>query len=248
MSFFSLSGKRAFVTGAGGGIGHAVAERFAQAGAEVFIADINDPSEAAVKIGANPVKLDVGNEDAYADALETAGPLDIIVNNAGILGNEVSIAEQTIENFELLMKVNLQSVHHSLKHGPKVLRDGGSIINTSSYNSMIAIRETPHYAVTKAGMNALTRNGAVELGHRGIRVNSVCPAYVQTAMAGGDEVFRIAQRVCPLQRAATTEDLIGLYHFLAADESRYLTGQSIVIDGGWSAGLTPAAWDHLTAE
>jgi NAD(P)-dependent dehydrogenase (short-subunit alcohol dehydrogenase family) len=248
MSFFSLSGKRAFVTGAGGGIGLAVAARFAQAGAEVVIADINNPADAAAQIGAQAVTLDVGDEAAFAAAMRAAGPLDIVVNNAGILGNEVPIAEQTIENFNRMLRVNLQSVHHALKHGPTVLRDGGSIINTSSYNAMIAIRETPHYAVTKAGMNALTRNGAVELGHRGIRVNSVCPAYVQSAMAGGDEVFRIAQRVCPLRRAATTDDLVGLYHFLAADESRYLTGQSIVIDGGWSAGLTPAAWDQLTAE
>jgi NAD(P)-dependent dehydrogenase (short-subunit alcohol dehydrogenase family) len=248
MSFFSLSGKRAFVTGAGGGIGLAVAERFAQAGAEVVIADIRDPSDAAQRIKAGAVTLDVGNENAFASALEAAGPLDIIVNNAGILGAEVPIAEQSVENLDLMLKINLQSVHHALKHGQKVLRDSGSIINTSSYNAFIGIRETPHYAVTKAGMNALTRNGAVELGHRGIRVNAVCPAYVQSGMSGGDEVFRIAKRVCPLQRAATTDDLVGLYHFLAADESRYLTGQAIVIDGGWSAGLTPAAWEQLSAE
>ena len=248
MSFFSLSDKRAFVTGAGAGIGLAVATRFAQAGAKVVLADISDASEAAKAIGATAVRLDVSDEAAMKSAFEAAGPLDIIVNNAGILGNEVPISEQTIENFDKMLKVNLQSVHHSLQHGAAVMQDGGSIINTSSYNSMIAIRETPHYAVTKAGMNALTRNGAVELGSRGIRVNSVCPAYVQSGMAGGDEVFRVAKRVCPLERAATTEDLVGLYHFLASDEGRYVTGQSIVIDGGWSAGLTPAAWDALSAE
>jgi NAD(P)-dependent dehydrogenase (short-subunit alcohol dehydrogenase family) len=248
MSFFSLDGKRAFVTGAGGGIGLAVAERFIAAGAEVVIADINDPSEAAKEIGATPVTLNVADEDGFEAALAVSGPLDIIVNNAGILGNEVPIADQTMENFDRVISVNLKSAHHCLKHGPKVLRDGASIINTSSYNAFIAIRETPHYAVSKAGMNALTRSGAVELGHRRIRVNSICPAYVRTAMAGGAEVFRKAKRVCPIQGAATTEDLLGLYHFLASDESRYITGQSIVIDGGWSAGISPAAWDHLTAE
>ncbi|MEP2028212.1 MAG: SDR family oxidoreductase [Paracoccaceae bacterium] len=248
MTFFSLSGKRAFVTGAGGGIGLAVATRYVQAGAEVVLADITDASEAAEATGATAVMLDVGDEAAMKAAFEVAGPLDIIVNNAGILGIEVPIADQTIANLDKMLRVNLQSVHHALQHGAAVMRDGGSIINTSSYNSMIAIRETPHYAVTKAGMNALTRNGAVELGHRGIRVNSVCPAYVASGMSGGDEVFRVAKRVCPLERAATTDDLVGLYHFLASDEGRYMTGQSIVIDGGWSAGLTPAAWDALSAE
>jgi 3alpha(or 20beta)-hydroxysteroid dehydrogenase len=246
-----LAGKLAFVTGGASGIGRAVAARFVAAGATVVIADIRDPSDSADAIGAYPVTLDVGDEAAVATVLagieRDHGKLDILVNNAGILGREVPVAEQTMENFDLLLGVNLKSVHHGLRHAPRHMNDGGSIISTSSYNAFIALSDTPHYAVTKAGVNALTRNGAIDLGPRGIRVNAVCPGYVETALAGGDVVYRAAARACALGRAGKVEDLVGLYHFLAADESRYLTCQSIVIDGGWSAGVTPAAWEALSA-
>jgi NAD(P)-dependent dehydrogenase (short-subunit alcohol dehydrogenase family) len=237
---FSLTGKRAFITGGAGGIGAAVARRFRAAGAEVAIADFQDAGALADSIGARAFFVDVGDEGSLRDALQAAwdaiGPLDIVVNNAGI--GDVGTLQEDLdaETLERITRINLWGVQYGLKHAPRLMNDGGSIINTSSLAAQISMAGSAAYSASKAALTSLTQMAAIELGNRGIRVNAVLPGYVETALGSGDEGKTLMETFTALGRMARTEDLVGVYHFLAAPESAFITGQNIVVDGGWSAG------------
>ncbi len=239
---FSLEDRAAFITGAAGGIGFAVSQRFSEAGARVTIADIVDGSEAAEDIGAHFVRVDVSDEDSVSTALERAvsliGPLDIVVNNAGVGDVGPTFEETDRELLERTTKINQFGVFYGLKHAPRHMNDGGSIINTSSLAAHINLPGNGVYSATKRAVLSMTEMAALELGSRAIRVNAVSPGYVDTAMGSGDEGRKLCEAFTALGRYATTDDLIGIYHFLAADESRYITGQTIKVDGGWSCGPT----------
>ena len=240
---FSLHGKTAFITGASGGIGLAVAKRYVAAGARVVLADINDGTAVARDLGSQFVRIDISKEDSMAQALGEAhaslGGLDIVVNNAGIgdVGPSLTATPQAL--IERLTGINHWGVIYGLKHAPPLMNDGGSIINTSSLAGVVNITGAGVYSAGKRAVISLTETAALELGARGIRVNAVCPGYVQTALGSGDEGRKMCEAFCALGRAASVDDLVGLYHFLASDDSAYLTGQAIRIDGGWSAGVTP---------
>jgi len=244
---FDLSGKKAFITGGSAGIGLAVATRMRAAGADVVLADITDGEEAATNIGAHFLTLDVSDEDAVARALEDAtnlvGKLDITINNAGITGrdNFVAITEGRAEHFAQVIDVNQKSVFYGLKHAPRWMNDGGAIINTSSMASSYALTGNSQYSATKAAVESLTKVAALELGGRGIRVNAVAPAFMRTAMGASNLGIAIADDRTAFSRLGEMKDLIGVYHFLAADESRYITGQTIAVDGGMSLGITEQA-------
>ena len=249
---FSLDGKNAFITGGASGIGFGVAKRFRDAGANVVIADMADATEAAVEIGASYIKLDVSDESAVKATLEQAvgihGTLDILVNNAGILGNEnyYAISDGTPENLDLIFSVNTFGLFYGIKHGQQFLNNGGSIINTSSLASTMGVPGNSQYSGTKAAVDQISRIAAIELGSRGIRVNVVCPSFVRTAMGDGDKNVALAENLTALGRMGGVEDLVGLYHFLAADESSYISGQVFNVDGGWSAGLSEQLMERLT--
>ena len=251
---FDLSGKTAFVTGGSAGIGLAVGTRFRNAGARVVLADIADGKEAADRIGAEFLTLDVSDEQAVAGAMAEAksriGPLDIVINNAGITGrdNFVSIANGTAAHFAQVIDVNQKSVFYGLKHAPGAMNDGGSIINTSSMASCYALAGNSQYSATKAAVESLTRVAALELGNRNIRVNAVAPAFMRTAMGASDLGEAIAADRTAFARLGEMDDLIGVYHFLAADESRYITGQTFAVDGGMSLGITERAMAHYSSE
>jgi NAD(P)-dependent dehydrogenase (short-subunit alcohol dehydrogenase family) len=251
---FSLQDKSAFVTGGAAGIGLAVARRFIDAGANVVIADLADGNAAASEIGATYLKLDVSDEQAVKETIEQAvernGKLDVLVNNAGITGKEnfYKIEDGTPENLSLIFKVNTFGVFYGLKHGPKLMNDGGSIISTSSLASTMGVSGNSQYSGTKAAVDQISRIAAIELGSRGIRVNTVCPTFVRTAMGGSDVGKALAESLTALGRLGEVEDLVGLYHFLASDESSYITGQIFNVDGGWSAGLSQQLMDQLTPE
>jgi NAD(P)-dependent dehydrogenase (short-subunit alcohol dehydrogenase family) len=248
---FSLEGKAALVTGASSGIGFAVARRLHAAGARVAGADIQG-SDQLTGLGIPLFRVDVSNEadvaKEFARASERLDGLDILVNNAGVAGATASLAEHPIEDLHKTVAVNLFGVLWGLRHGPPLMRDGGSIINTASIAGLTASPGFGIYAMTKAAVISLTGTSAHELGPRGIRVNAVCPGTVITPMepADGDEA-QIAPLVTALGRSATVDDLAGVYHFLASDESRYVTGQVLPVDGGWSAGWSQRAWDVLVA-
>ena len=242
-SLFSLEGKNAFVTGAAGGIGRAVAERFVQAGAKVVITDIVDSRAVAEEIGANFIQVDVGSEESVVaglqQAVEMLGCLDIVVNNAGVGDVGSLLAETTQELMERTTRINQWGVFFGLKHAPKLMNDGGSIINTASLAAIIKMAGSGAYSATKAAVVSLTKMAALELGQRGIRVNAVCPGYIATALGSGEEGKILCEQFTALGRVGTTQDLAGVFHFLAADESSYLTGQALVVDGGWSCGPSP---------
>lgn len=246
---FNLEGKNAYITGAAGGIGHAVAARFCRAGANVIITDVTDASQAAKDIGAQFLRVDVSDETQVSESLKQAesliGKLDIVVNNAGIgeVGHTFEESEQAF--IERTTKINQWGVLYGLKHAPKHMNDGGSIINTASVAAFINIIATGVYSATKAAVVSMTAMSALELGSRGIRVNAVCPGYIATALGSGDEGVDLCEALTALGRVGTTDDLVGIYHFLASDDSSYLTGQALKVDGGWSCGPSSTVLEKI---
>ncbi len=246
---FNLKGKNAYVTGAAGGIGHAVAERYLNAGARVVITDVIDRSRVSEETGAFFHRVDVSDEQQVARSLAKAekqlGKLDVIVNNAGVgdVGYTFEESEQSL--IERTTRINQWGVLYGLKHAPKHMNDGGSIINTSSMAAIINLIASGVYSATKAAVISMSRMSALELGDRGIRVNAVCPGYIATALGSGDEGVDLCEAMTALGRVGTTDDLTGLYHFLASDDSSYLTGQALQIDGGWSCGPSKAVLEKV---
>lgn len=243
---FSLHGKKALVTGAAKGIGFAVAKRFRAAGAEVIITDITDASEAASAIGARFLRLDVSREqevaDCFSELVAQQQLLDIVVNNAGIVpsDNFVSTEAGLDDSLRRVFEVNTYGVFYGLKHAPACMHDFSSIINTASLAAHLALPGNSQYSASKAAVVQLTRTSAVELGGRGIRVNVVCPSFIRTDMGGGALGVNMSEELTALGRIGELEDVVGLYHFLAADESRFISGQVFNVDGGWTAGVSTA--------
>ena len=241
---FSLIGKSAFITGGAAGIGLGIARRYISAGAEVVIADIVDDSTIAEEIGARYLQVDVSNELELKTALENAakeiGKLDIVVNNAGITGrdNFVTIAEGDAEHLLEVFKINAFGVFFGLKLAPPLMKDYGSIIITSSLAAVMGLPGNSQYSGTKAAVNVFGEIAALELGPRGIRVNVVCPGFINTKMGASKLGTHIASKATALGRLGDVDDLVGIYHFLAADDSRYVTGQVFNVDGGWTAGVS----------
>lgn len=240
---FSLTDKNAFVTGGTSGIGLAVARSLADSGATVVIADLTDGSSQAADIGGHYVDIDVADEKSVRDAFEQAesliGKLDVVVNNAGVgdVGPRVVETEQRL--IEKVTRVNHFGVLYGLKHAPGHMNDGGSIINTSSLASFINMPGSAVYSAGKRAVNSLTEMAALELGSRGIRVNAVCPGYIDTALGSGDEGRVLCEAFTALGRAGTTDDVVGVYLFLASGASGYISGEAIRVDGGWHCGPTP---------
>lgn len=240
---FSLDNKTAYITGGSSGIGRAVAETFIAAGAKVVIADIVDATAVAEQIGAHYVHCNVADETSVSGSFEQAvaevGKLDIVVLNAGVgdVGPTFDKTEQAL--IDKVTKINQFGVIYGLKYAPGHMNDGGAIISTSSMAAVINMVGSGVYSATKRAVVSLTEMAALELGSRGIRVNAVCPGYIDTALGSGDEGRTICEAFTALGRFGTTDDLIGVYQFLASDASRYLTGQALQVDGGWSCGPTP---------
>ncbi len=247
--FFNLNGKRALVTGAASGIGLAVARRFEVAGANVIYTDLPDVAPDGVTEDAYR-QLDVTDQVALQRlAAEIEGSkLDILVSNAGIALEEGVLAQSDVEAVRKIVEVNLIGGMLVMKHlAPKVC-DGGSIIHTASAAAALAMPEFGAYAASKSGVTGLVRVGAVELGARGVRVNAVCPGTIETPMTdASSNEGKFTKQVCALNRIGRTSDLVGLYHFLASDESAYLTGQSLYVDGGLSAGYPQHMIDAVTS-
>lgn len=246
---FSLEGKNAFVTGGASGIGLAVAKLLAANGARVVIADLSDGSEQAAVFGGEYVSIDVSSEASVREALQAAvtkiGTLDIVVNNAGVgdIGPEITETEQGL--IDKVTRINHFGVLYGLKYAPACMNDGGSIINTSSMASFINMPGSAVYSAGKRAVNSLTEMSALELGARGIRVNAVCPGYIDTALGSGEEGRALCEAFTALGRAGTTEDVAGVFLFLASDASRYISGESLRVDGGWHCGPTPRLLEKI---
>lgn len=248
---FSLAGKTAFITGGAAGIGRAVAEAFVANGARVVIADITEMADVAAAIGATGVYCDVSSESSVAEALAAAvaalgANLDIVVLNAGVgdVGPELGETEQAL--IEKVTRINHWGVIYGLKHAPVHMHDGGSIISTASMAAFITVPGSAVYSAAKRAVTSLTEMAALELGKRGIRVNCVCPGYTATALGSGAEGQKICEAFTALGRVAEVDDMSGVYLFLASPASRYMTGQSLKVDGGWDCGPTTALLELVT--
>jgi 3alpha(or 20beta)-hydroxysteroid dehydrogenase len=240
---FSLEGKVAVVTGAASGFGKATSLRFSKAGAKVVLADINDAAGVAKEAGGIYVETDVSKEDQVQAMLQKAvdefGKLDIVVNNAGIPSVGVMVEGITDEQVTEALNVNFKGVLWGIKHAVPLISDGGSIMNTASYAGLFGTPTYGSYVISKAAIIAITKTAALELAPRGIRVNCICPGTADTPMVyteGGDVELKLANYLQPLGRLAQPEEIAALYHFLASDESAFITGIAIPIDGGMSAG------------
>jgi NAD(P)-dependent dehydrogenase (short-subunit alcohol dehydrogenase family) len=248
---FDLTHKGAFITGGASGIGLAVAKVFIEQGARVAIADINDPSSIAAEIGAIGLQCDVSSESSVASALQSAseslgGSLDIVVLNAGIGEVGPTLEESDSSLIENVTAVNYYGVVFGLKHAPAFISDHGAIICTASLAAFVNVPGSAIYSASKKAVVSLTEMAALELGPRGIRVNCVCPGYVDTNMGSGDGGRQLCEAFTALGRMAGVDDISGVFLFLASEASRYVTGQAIKVDGGWSAGLSLQLLEQLT--
>ena len=242
ISPFSLIGKAAFITGGASGIGLGTCQRFLQEGARVYIADIQRPPQSILDDGALFAQVDVSQRDAveqaFCDAEAAYGKLDVIIHNAGRPGKGIHLTESDEVVLDAVVALNLYGTYYVLKYGPQHMRDGGSIITTASVAGLQQNEGFFDYSATKAATISMTKTAAVELGTRGIRCNAVAPGPVKTPMLPPDHVLNIlAKKLSALGRIAQVDDLVGVYHFLASDQSRYITGHTLVVDGGRLAGF-----------
>ena len=244
-----LDGKVAIITGGARGMGAATSRLFAAEGAKVAICDVlaDDGAALAAELG-DTVRfyhLDVTSEDAWASVVAKVeadlGPVDVLVNNAGILLFK-SILQTTKADYERVLQVNLVGEFLGIKAvAPGMIARGkGSIVNISSVDGMKGANGLVAYASSKWGVRGLTKVAAMELGHRGIRVNSVHPGGVNTIMGnqGGQTLDEVNQAYgdVALQRIGNPEEIAAASLFLASDDSSYLAGTEIVVDGGMTTG------------
>lgn len=245
---FRLDGKRALVTGAGRGIGLAAAAALAEAGAHVTLAARSreeiEAGAAAIRARggtAEVLPLDMADLDAVAAAIRSAEPHDVFVNNAGT-NRPKPFTEVTVEDFDAVMGLNVRAAFFAAQAVARRLveaRRPGSIINMSSQMGHVGGAGRSVYCASKFALEGLTKAMAVELGPKGIRVNTLCPTFIETPMTApflADEAFRtgVLSKI-KLGRLGRTEDLMGAVVFLASDASALMTGAALLVDGGWTA-------------
>ena len=230
--------KSVLVAGGTAGIGLAVATDLAARGHSVTIGGRRAGGEAIAGAAGGAFRtLDITDEESVRAALAER-PLDVVVVNAGIAQPPGPLASLDGDAARMVVETNLLGAFWCLKHADTAVRDGGSIIITSSISAVMGTPFEGLYGATKAGVSSLARSAAIDLGPRGIRVNAVLPGPTWTDMNPMPEgIFEI---MAPGGRKGRVEDLVGLYAFLASDDSRHVTGQSIAVDGGLTAGIARA--------
>jgi NAD(P)-dependent dehydrogenase (short-subunit alcohol dehydrogenase family) len=247
-----VEGKVAIVTGGGSGIGAATARRLCDEGASVAVTDVDEASalataEALRAAGGKAFGLahDVANEADWARAVaatvERFGAPGALVNNAGVY-RVAPLSDLAVDEWDWLMAINVRGVALGIKHvaGPMAAAGGGSIVNLSSVSGLVGAPRHALYGASKGAVRALTKNAAVELGPAQIRVNSVHPAVIETPMAdyGLQKAGRTKEqfaRAYPLGRLGTPAEVANVILFLASDESSFVTGAELAVDGGLTA-------------
>jgi NAD(P)-dependent dehydrogenase (short-subunit alcohol dehydrogenase family) len=244
-----MSARAVLVTGGAAGIGAGIAERFAEAGYRVTIFDIDaaraeqKAKELAGRAEVIAIAGDVADEDqaraAVARTVSEFGSLDVLINNAGI---EVSgtVSSLSLSDWERQIAVNLRGVFLMSKYAVETMRGkGGSIVNISSVHAFVSWPDCAAYDTTKAGLIGLTRAMALDHGKEGVRVNAICPGYIDTplmdrwldSVPDRDETIRQVQACHPLGRIGTPRDVAEAALFLASDAAAFISGTSLVVDG-----------------
>lgn len=247
-----LKGKTALITGASSGIGKATAILLAKAGANVAIAsrrkEQNEETLAAIKaVGAKGISIvaDVSIEDdvirTVSETVKAFGRLDIAFNNAGIEGNLSALTDTKGSDYDAVFNINVKGVLLSMKHEiPEMLKTGGSIINTSSVAGHQGMAGVAVYVASKHAVEGLTKAAALEYAKQGIRINAVAPAAIETPMynrftGGSNDMQEFMKNLHPIGRVGTVDEIAGTVLWLASSHSSFVTGQSILVDGGFTA-------------
>ncbi|EMH4165361.1 SDR family oxidoreductase [Pluralibacter gergoviae] len=245
---FLLNGRRALVTGGSKGLGFACAVALARAGAEVWIAarsteDLACAAELAASEGLtlHPLTLDITDSRRVENALAGLPPLDILVNSAGLARHQPFL-EVSEENFDAVMALNLRATFFISQQVARRMREekiAGSIIHISSQMGHVGGPQRSVYCASKFALEGLTRSMALELGEAGIRVNTLCPTFIETELSRQSlrdpEFRRFVMSNIKLPRLGQVEDIMGPVVFLASDAAGMITGSALMVDGGWTA-------------
>lgn len=259
-----LKGRAALITGAASGIGLATARALMARGAHVMVSDIN-PDAAAAAVAqlnaaggdaqADAVRCDIGSEEeieaAVAHTVERFGKIDIMHNNAALLAPDVLMGDVDVLTMDAgiwdrVMQVNVRGTMLGCKHAVAAMlkSGGGAIINTSSMYGMNAFNRMPAYSVSKAAINMLTQHVATAYGRKNIRCNAIAPALIKTAASQAvipPALTQLHDDAAALPFSGTAEDMANVVAFLASDESRYITGEILRVDGGTTSHLATYA-------
>lgn len=241
---FNLNGKRAIITGSTRGIGKAIAQALIEAGAQVVISSENaqDTASVASELGQLGIPADVTDDDALRRLVEASvselGGLDILVCNAGITGRPGRFADIDMDDFDRVISLNLRSqivlANLALPHIAE--QDGGCAILMSSISAFRGNGAINTYALSKAGVSQLARNLAVEWGPKNVRVNAIAPGFIATDLSkpllDNAEFMKRRMQMTPLRRPGTVEDVAGAATFLASPAAAFVTGQTLIVDGG----------------
>lgn len=255
---FDLAGRRVLITGAGGALGSVMARAFAERGAHVGVHDLTaeraEPVVAAIRAsGGQAVAVvgDVATAEGSADVVRQGaaalGGFDVLLNGVGI-NRRKPMEEVTPEDFDAIVSVNLRAIYFASQAAHAIMRPQGKgcIVNLSSLSARFSFNTISVYAATKAGVTSLTRSCAREWAADGIRVNAIEPFVIKTEFTkplwGEDHRQRWFDHVTPAGRLGAPEELVGSVVYLASDASSWVTGQTIVLDGGLTAG---ADWDSF---
>jgi len=248
-----FEGKVVIVTGAAGGIGRAAAIQFAEEGARVVLADVNEAgiTETAGLIGdmALPLQVDVADAEAceamVANTVEAFGRLDVIFNNAGISGDRYNTGNQPLENWHRVIDINLNGVFYCTRYAiPEMQKNGGGVIvNTSSIDGHVGMATLSPYTAAKHGVLGLTKATALEYGRENIRCVAVCPGFIDTPMTKGslgpEEAAALAQLIPNVGgKPAPPELIANMVVWLASDKACYVNGSSHIVDAGLNAGFS----------
>ena len=236
--FCSLEGKLALVTGASRGIGRAIAEELARAGADVVLGyrtGKDEAEELAAAVGGRAIQADVSTPDGARQLVEEAGDVDVLVNNAGLTRDGL-LARMSDDDWRVVIETNLSSVFYTCRAvtRPMMKKRSGSIVNLSSIVGVHGNWGQTNYGASKAGIIGFTKSLARELGSRGVRANVVAPGYVKTRLTEvlPGEATQAMVSNTPLGRVAEPHEIAGAVRFLASDEASFITGDVLLVDGG----------------
>jgi 3-oxoacyl-[acyl-carrier protein] reductase len=238
MSFCSLEGRTALVTGASKGIGRAIAQELSRAGATVVLGYRSGREEAealASELGGRAVQADVSDPDEAKKLVEEAGDVHVLVNNAGVTRDGL-LARMPDADWRTVLETNLSSVFYTCRAVARGMmkRRSGAIVNVSSVVGVHGNPGQTNYSASKAGIIGFTKALARELGNRGVRANVVAPGYVSTQLTDAlpDELKEAMVANTPLGRIGSPEDVAGAVRFLSSDEAGFITGEVLLVDGG----------------